>query len=151
MHSSARHQRHDALGEPEAKVTKGLVLNDGWRYDLLGWFHDTVSSRGALRTLRQRTLRLAHLQLGEQALDVGCGTGTLVLEAARYLSPGGSITGVDPGSQQIARARAKAARRQAPRVSIEFKTGVVERLPFPDQTLDVVFSTLMMHHLPTPL
>jgi ubiquinone/menaquinone biosynthesis C-methylase UbiE len=28
---------------------------------------------------------------------------------------------------------------------------VIERLPFADQTFDVVFSTLMMHHLPAPL
>src|SRR5690349_5723628 len=94
MHSPARHcRRHDSSDDAGAKATKGLVLNDGWHYDLLGWFHDTFSSRGALRTLRQRTLRLAHLLPGEQALDVGCGTGTLVLEAARHLSPGGSITG----------------------------------------------------------
>lgn len=152
MHSPTRHRRrHGASGEAEANTTKGLVLNDGWRYDLLGWFHNTFSSRGALRKLRQRTIRLASLQPREQALDVGCGTGTLALEAARYLSPGGSITGIDPGIQQIARARAKSAKRHVPQVSIEFKTGVIEHLPFPDQALDVVFSTLMMHHLPTPL
>ena len=130
MHSPTRHRRrHGASGEAEANTTKGLVLNDGWRYDLLGWFHDTFSSRGALRKLRQRTIRLASLQPGEQALDVGCGTGTLALEAARYLSPGGSITGIDPGIQQIARARAKAAKRHVPQVSIEFKTGVIEQTP----------------------
>jgi ubiquinone/menaquinone biosynthesis C-methylase UbiE len=28
---------------------------------------------------------------------------------------------------------------------------VIEQLPFVDQTFDVVFSTLMMHHLPAPL
>ncbi|HEY7342535.1 MAG TPA: methyltransferase domain-containing protein [Ktedonobacterales bacterium] len=152
MHSSARHRRRNGTaGEAGTKDTSGLVLNDGWRYDLLGWFHDTFSSRGMLRTLRQRTIQFAELQPGEQALDIGCGTGTLALEAARYLSPGGSITGVDPGGQQIARARAKAARRHVPWVSIEFQIGVIEQLPFPDQTFDVVFSTLMMHHLPTPL
>jgi len=152
MHSLARHRhRHNPLGETEANATKGLILNDGWRYDLLGWFHDTFSSRGTLRKLRQRTIRLAHLQPGEQALDVGCGTGTLALEAARYLNPGGSITGIDPGGQQIARARAKATRRYVPKVSIEFTIGVIEQLPFPDQTFDVVFSTLMIHHLPMPL
>ena len=34
---------------------------------------------------------------------------------------------------------------------IEFQIGVIEQLPFPDQTFDVVFSTLMMHHLPASL
>ncbi len=28
---------------------------------------------------------------------------------------------------------------------------MIEQLPFADQTFDVVFSTLMMHHLPAPL
>jgi len=60
----------------------------------------------------------------------------------------GRVAGFDPGTQQIARARAKVARRH---VSIEFQMGLIEQLPFPDQTFDVVFSTLMMHHLPAPL
>ena len=34
---------------------------------------------------------------------------------------------------------------------IDFQIGVIEQLPFPDQTFDVVFSTLMMHHLPASL
>jgi ubiquinone/menaquinone biosynthesis C-methylase UbiE len=80
-------------------------------------------------------------------LDVGCGTGTLVLEVARRF-PVGHVAGIDPGPQQIARARRSAARRNLP---IEFQIGVIEQLPFPEQTFDVVFSTLMMHHLPVPL
>jgi ubiquinone/menaquinone biosynthesis C-methylase UbiE len=147
MHSFARH-RHSESGEAPTKETKGLVLNDGWRYDLGEWFHDTLSFHGTFRKLRQRTINLACIQPGEQVLDVGCGTGTLAMEAARRVGRAGRVAGVDPGTQQIARARAKAARRIAP---IEFQIGVIEQLPFPDQTFDVVFSTLMMHHLPTPL
>lgn len=141
MHSFARHRQSNA-GEAS---TKGLVLNQGWRYDLMGWFHDTFSFRGKWRELRRRTINLACIQPGEVVLDVGCGTGTLALEVARHV---GRAAGVDPGTEQIARARAKAARRSVP---IEFQVGVIEQLPFPDQTFDVVFSTLMMHHLPAPL
>jgi ubiquinone/menaquinone biosynthesis C-methylase UbiE len=60
----------------------------------------------------------------------------------------GRVVGIDPSSEQIARARSKVARRRLP---IEFQLGVIERLDFPDQTFDVVFSTLMMHHLPVSL
>ncbi len=147
MHSFARHH-HRSEGEASTKETKGLVLNGGWRYDLTGWFHDTFSFRGQWRELRQRTANLARMQPGEQVLDVGCGTGTLAMEVARRVGRTGRVAGVDPGTQQIARARAKAARRHVP---IEFQIGVIEQLPFPDQTFDVVLSTLMMHHLPTPL
>lgn len=147
MHSFARH-RHREASTVSAKETNGLILNGGWRYDLTGWFHDTFSFRGKFRELRRRTINLAQLQPGEQALDVGCGTGTLAIEVARYVGSTGRVAGIDPGPQQIARARAKAARSNRP---IEFQVGVIEQLPFPDQTFDVVFSTLMMHHLPAPL
>jgi ubiquinone/menaquinone biosynthesis C-methylase UbiE len=120
----------------------------GWRYDLFEWVVDPLMFRGQLRSLWRRTLDLARLQPGEQALDVGCGTGTLALAAARRVGASGRVVGIDPSAQQIARARTKAARRHAP---IEFQIGVIEELPFPDQTFDVVFSTLMMHHLPAPL
>jgi ubiquinone/menaquinone biosynthesis C-methylase UbiE len=147
VHSFARH-RHNAAGEASAKETKGLILNGGWRYDLMGWFQDTFSFRGQWRELRQRTITLARLQPGEQVLDVGCGTGTLALEVARRVGRAGRVAGIDPSPEQIARARAKAVRRHVP---IAFQIGVIERLPFPDQTFDVVLSTLMMHHLPDSL
>ncbi len=131
-----------------AKETKGLVLHGGWRYDLGEWFHETFSFGRVFRGLRQRTVNLARLQPGDQVLDVGCGTGTLAMEVARRVGRTGRVTGIDPGAEQIARARAKAVRRNAP---VEFQVGVIEQLPFADQTFDVVFSTLMMHHLPAPL
>jgi ubiquinone/menaquinone biosynthesis C-methylase UbiE len=147
MHSSARHRRSSA-GKASAKETKGLILSGGWRYDLHGWFIDTFRFRGQGRVLRQRTLTLARLQPGDAVLDVGCGTGTLALEAARRVGRAGRVASVDPSPEQIARARAKAARRHVP---IEFQIGVIEQLAFPDQTFDVVFSTLMMHHVPESL
>jgi ubiquinone/menaquinone biosynthesis C-methylase UbiE len=147
MHSSARH-RHGEASPGAAKATRGLILNGGWRYDLTGWFHDLVSFRGKVRELRRRTADLARIRLGEHVLDVGCGTGTLAIAVARRVGRAGRVVGIDPGTRQIARARTKVARRKEP---IEFQTGVIERLPFPDQTFDVVLSSLMMHHLPTSL
>jgi ubiquinone/menaquinone biosynthesis C-methylase UbiE len=147
MHSFASHRHSKSKASP-AQKTKGLVLNSGWRYDLGEWLHNTFSFQGMLRKLRQRTINLAQLQPGEQVLDVGCGTGTLAIEAARRVGCTGRVAGVDPGTQQIARARAKAARHNVP---IEFRVGIIEQLPFPDRSFDVVFSTLMVHHLPTPL
>lgn len=81
-------------------------------------------------------------------LDVGCGTGTLAIEVQQRVGETGRAYGIDPGTQQIARARSKAARRNLPAV---FQIGVIEHLNFPDQTFDVVLSTFMMHHLPDNL
>jgi ubiquinone/menaquinone biosynthesis C-methylase UbiE len=147
MHSFARH-RHSSAGKASAKETKGLILNGGWRYDLMGWFCDTFLFRGQWRELRQRTANLARIQPGEQVLDVGCGTGTLAIEVQSRVGSTGRVFGIDPSPQQIARARAKAARGNLP---IEFQIGVIEQLAFADQTFNVVLSTLMMHHLPDSL
>jgi len=147
MYSSGRHHQRP-LGETPAKETKGLILKGGWRYDLHGWFTDTCLFRGKGRELRQRTLILAGLQTGEQVLDVGSGTGTLAIEAQRRVGSAGRVVGIDPGEEQIARARAKASRHHVP---VEFQIGVIEQLAFPDRSFDVVLSTLMMHHLPASL
>ena len=146
MHSFKHH--HHGSGEASAKATNGLIMKGGWRYDLHGWFFDTCVFRGKGRELRQRTATLARLQPGDQVLDVGCGTGTLALEVKRRVGSAGRVVGIDPGTEQIARARAKAARRDLP---MAFQIGVIEQLAFPDQTFDVVLSTLMMHHLPASL
>jgi len=146
MHSFKHH--HHGSGEASAKATNGLIMKGGWRYDVHGWFFDTCVFRGQGRALRQRTVTLARIQPGDQVLDVGCGTGTLALEVQQRVGATGRIVGIDPGSAQIARACAKAARRH---VSVAFQIGVIEQLAFPDQTFDVVLSTLMMHHLPASL
>jgi ubiquinone/menaquinone biosynthesis C-methylase UbiE len=147
MPSFSRHQ-HNKLSKAEAKQTQGQVINLGWRYDLMLWFFDSFILGGKLRELRQKTLNFAGLQAGEQVLDVGCGTGTLALEVVARVGPNGRVCGIDPGSQQILRARLKAARRNSP---VDFQLGVIEQIPFPDAMFDVVFSTLIMHHLPAEL
>jgi len=143
-------QRHSpadtSIRQAPPPETKGLILSMGRRHDLMVWCMDTFLFRGQLRDLRRRTLQLARPQPGERALDVGCGTGTLALDVQRRVGAAGFVAGIDPGAQQIAYARAKAARRNAP---IAFQIGVIEQLAFPDQAFDVVFSTLMMHHLPS--
>ncbi|MGH2515598.1 MAG: class I SAM-dependent methyltransferase, partial [Ktedonobacterales bacterium] len=150
MHSFARHlhDTSDKTPATEAKVTKGLILNGGSRYDLMIWAFDTFMFRGQARAMRRQTLNLAGIQPGEQVLDVGCGTGTLELEAQRSAGAAGRVCGIDPGTEQIARARAKAAQRHVP---VEFQLGVIESLPYPDATFDVALSTLMMHHIPAGL
>jgi ubiquinone/menaquinone biosynthesis C-methylase UbiE len=145
---SFSHRRHRSAGETADNETKGLIARGGWRYDLHEWFTDIFMFQGRVRELRQKTIDLARIQPGETVLDVGCGTGTLVMAVARRVGRAGRVVGIDPGRQQIVRARAKAARSNVP---VEFQSGVIEQLAFPDQTFDVVFSTLMMHHLPAPL
>jgi ubiquinone/menaquinone biosynthesis C-methylase UbiE len=146
-HHHHDHGDHDH-GEGASKETEGRMHNEGWRYDLNIWFTDTFIFRGKRRELQRRTIDLARMQAGEQVLDVGCGTGTLALALARRVGRTGHVAGIDPATEQIARARAKAARHHLP---IDFQIGTIEQIPFSDVVFDVVFSTLMIHHVPDAL
>ncbi len=147
MHSFAHH-RHGESGEASGHATSGRVLNMGWFYDLSLWALDTFLLRGKLRQMRQRIADLAHIGPDSRVLDVGCGTGTLAIVLAERVGAAGRVSGIDPGAQQIARARSKAAGRNLP---VDFQIGVIEHLAFPDQSFDAVVNSIMMHHLPDDL
>jgi len=142
------HNHQEKTGKAQAGSTQGWVMDMGWRYDLMVWFLDIFLMRGQLRKLPQRVANLAQLQAGEAVLDVGCGTGTLAIEAYKRVGVTGRVCGIDPGPKQIARAHSKAERAGLP---IDFQAGVIEQLAFPDHSFDVVLSALMLHHLPDDL
>jgi ubiquinone/menaquinone biosynthesis C-methylase UbiE len=127
-----------------APATKGLVLHWAARYDLLVW----LLTRGRDRAFRDKLVGLARLAAGEAVLDVGCGTGSLAIVAKRQVGPTGMVCGIDPSPAMIARARSKASKAGP---DVRFETGVAEALPFSAAQFDVVFSTLMLHHLPRPV
>lgn len=89
----------------------------------------------------------------EQVLDLGCGRGMVLLEAARHV-PHGRATGVDIWSSKDQSgngpdaALANAAREgMAARVTLQ--TGDMQALPFGDASFDVVVSNLAIHNIPT--
>jgi ubiquinone/menaquinone biosynthesis C-methylase UbiE len=99
-------------------------------------------------TPHARIVDMAKLVPGERVLDVGCGTGSLALTAKTRVGTAGIVCGVDASGQMLKRASHKARRRA---VQIDFRVASVEELPYPDHGFDVVFSTLMLHHLPRPV
>ena len=131
----------DGIDPSAAPLTHGRVLHWAARYDLLAW----LLTRGKERAFRERLIALAELEPGESVLDVGCGTGTLAIAATPHVQPAGTVYGIDASPQMIARATRKAAKARAPAI---FRVAAAEELPFPDDTFDVVLSTLMLHHLP---
>jgi ubiquinone/menaquinone biosynthesis C-methylase UbiE len=119
----------------------GSVVHWAARYDLL----IGLLTLGKERQFRERLVELAHLQRDESVLDIGCGTGSLALAAARSVGPSGAVHGIDASPEMIARARKKSTKAG---LSIVFEVALAQSLPFPDSQFDVVLSTVMLHHLP---
>lgn len=123
--------------------TEGTLIRWAPYYDLAVNF----TTLGQARRLRRMTVDQALIKPGDSVLDVGCGTGEVTL-VAKVRAQHGSVYGIDPAPEMIAVARKKAARK---RLNIDFRVGVIEALPFSDASIDVVTSSLMMHHLPEEL
>ena len=94
---------------------------------------------------RTALLDQAQIRSGHRVLDVGCGTGSLVIQLKR-LCPDTEVIGLDPDPKALARARHKAA---CDAVSVQLDRGFGDELPYAEASFDRVLSSLMFHHLPT--
>jgi ubiquinone/menaquinone biosynthesis C-methylase UbiE len=109
-----------------------------------------VSTKPPWRLLRWYISRRASsLKDVGEAIDLGCGPGYLVLELAKR-SKGLHVIGVDCSEEMLIQANANAYKSGlAGRVS--FKIGNAERTPYEDHSLDLVVSTLSLHHWKNPI
>ncbi|WP_084634675.1 arsenite methyltransferase [Propionicicella superfundia] len=82
-------------------------------------------------------------QPGETVLDLGCGAGADVLIAAQRVGPTGRAVGVDMTPEMLDLARSQATRAGV--TNAEFIQGVLEDLPLPDRSVDVVISNCVVN------
>jgi SAM-dependent methyltransferase len=82
--------------------------------------------------------RRARLRPGEDVVDLGSGGGIDCLLAARAVGPSGSVVGIDFLPAMIERATRAAAEAGLP--NVRFEEGLMESVPLPDSSVDVVIS-----------
>lgn len=93
--------------------------------------------------------RAANMVWRGEAVDLGCGPGHLVIKLAQ-MAPGLHVTGVDLSDEMLVEAEGS-ARRSAVGDRITFRKGDAQQIPFPDGSLDLVVSTLSLHHWSDPV
>jgi len=114
------------------------------RYSWLTKLYDPIVALTTReRTFKEQLITQADLADNQKVLDVGCGTGTLACWIKlRY--PKAHVLGLDGDKDILLIAEHKAHKTN---IQIQFDLGLSYELPYPDNTIDRVVSSLFFHHL----
>jgi ubiquinone/menaquinone biosynthesis C-methylase UbiE len=106
--------------------------------------YDPLTRLLGVRRVHRRLLDQAGVRPGQRVLEIGCGTGDLLL-AAKQTQPAATVVGLDPDLSALARAGRKARRSG---LAVQLDRGYADQLPYADDSVDVVLSSFMLHHVP---
>lgn len=112
--------------------------------DQLSGFH------GAFGVELQAIVNELPLDPDMRVLDLACGDGFYTRRIAERLGSGGSITGADINLAYLSEAKLEASRQRG-RARIAFVATSFDRLPFPDDTFDLVWCAQSLYSLPDPV
>ena len=110
-------------------------LAGDWERIRKSYFDDRVTGL-SIEKLLPRDLTLA---------DVGCGTGSLTFELARFAR---KVIGVDLSHEMLRRARAIAKERKLE--NVQFRQGDALEVPLPSRSVDAAFCVMVLHFVPDP-
>jgi demethylmenaquinone methyltransferase/2-methoxy-6-polyprenyl-1,4-benzoquinol methylase len=113
-------------------------------YRYLSTVYDRVNPFIWTEEMRDEAVGMLDIDRDDRVLDVGCGTGFATAALARESD---DVHGVDQSPHQLARAFEKFGRRGP----VRFSLGDAERLPFADDSFDVVWSSGSIEYWPAPV
>jgi ubiquinone/menaquinone biosynthesis C-methylase UbiE len=108
-------------------------------HDALLPTYDLMSRLLGMKKVQEALIAQAELADCRRVLEIGCGTGNLIIRAKRTC-PHVEAIGCDPDPLALDRARQKAN-------GIRFEQAYAQRLPYGDGEFDRVLSSMMLHHL----
>jgi len=124
------------------------VLEDKSRartfYRYLSTVYDRVNPFIWTEAMRSEALSMIDIDADSRVLDVGCGTG---FGTEGLLQHTESVYGLDQSVHQLQKAWAKLGKHDP----VTFQLGDAERLPFKDDSFDVVWSSGSIEYWPDPV
>jgi ubiquinone/menaquinone biosynthesis C-methylase UbiE len=116
------------------------------------WGHDSAMLN--LYQWRQVTNSAPHLipylRPGLKILDVGCGPGSITVDLAQRVLPGGHVTGVDYKAEPLELARALAQKKGITNVRFAV-ADVLDLRDFADASFDIVYAHQVVQHVQDPV
>jgi demethylmenaquinone methyltransferase/2-methoxy-6-polyprenyl-1,4-benzoquinol methylase len=113
-------------------------------YKYLSKVYDRINPFVWNKEMRAEALAMLSIEDDDHVLDVGCGTGFGTEGLLEYTD---NIHGLDQSRHQLQKAYAKFGKRDP----VRFYRGDAERLPFADDTFDVVWSSGSIEYWPNPV
>jgi len=108
---------------------------------MMDWHARFVQQAGWTRALREYLFRRAGLETAGRVLEVGCGTGAILMDFGKH---GPSVHGLDLEPGRLAEAR-----RHAPAANLT--CGDARALPYPSGTFDITFCHFLLLWVRDPL
>jgi SAM-dependent methyltransferase len=143
VHKSTKRDYLARVNDPEYPKARAAELSKQWGYDY--WDGDRRINYGGYRYIEGRWEKVARamvehygLKAGDKILDVGCGKGFLMFDFTKVV-PGIEVHGLDISRYAIDNAKEEIKHR--------ITEGVAQKLPYDDQSFDLVYSINTLHNL----
>ncbi len=120
---------HLELNEAKWDRWASSMDNHGWRHDFL-------------REAQSKVISLLNIHEGVHFLDIGCGTGWAVGEAAELVNDKGLFYGIDLSSGMIEKAKSNFGGKE----NFRFLQANSESIPLDSDFFDVIICTNSFHH-----
>jgi arsenite methyltransferase len=98
-------------------------------------------------TMRKRLLQQSNIQPGNKVLELGCGTGRLLVELAKATGPFGHVWGLEP-QPFLARETERFITEQNLSSSTSVLAARAEKIPIPDASIDICVAQITLIHIP---
>mgnify|MGYP006289734203 CR=1 FL=1 len=114
-------------------------------YKYLSKVYDQINPFIWNEEMRTAAIDLLDIERDDRVLDIGCGTG---FATEGLLEEVDTVYGLDQSPHQLEKAYEKFGKRDGP---VKFHLGDAERLPFRENSFDVVWSSGSIEYWPNPV
>jgi len=116
-------------------------------YDFLSPIYEHLTRNESLS--KEKGLQVADIKRGFIVLEVGFGTGQIIIESALRVGKDGNVYGIDISPKMLNKTR-KRIKKHALTGRVDLQLGDARKLPYKKEVFDVVFNSYMLDLIDTP-